>query len=148
MLASKHLTNLKKYPTLTSPCRLVKMESLISAVAPRSPAPGKKLSDVDFRSGAPLEQLSAQVSELVRLEQGEFGDQTALEVHTAKDFIFNMLGMSTEQIIHKMMVFSPNAHLIITLWIVYILKLFQTADGIVTIYYEQFDREVQWRVWL
>lgn len=70
------------------------MESLMSAVAPRSPAPAKKLSEVDFRSGATLEQLSAQVSELVVLEQGEFGDQTALEVHTAKDFIFNMLGMS------------------------------------------------------
>lgn len=69
------------------------MESLISAVAPRSPAPAKKLSEVDFRSGATLDQLSSQVSELVVLEQGEFGDQTALEVHTAKDFIFNMLGM-------------------------------------------------------
>lgn len=66
----------------------------MSAVAPRSPAPAKKLSEVDFRSGATLDQLSAQVSELVVLEQGEFGDQTALEVHTAKDFIFNMLGMS------------------------------------------------------
>ncbi|CAB1351585.1 unnamed protein product [Coregonus sp. 'balchen'] len=40
-----------------------------------------------------LEQLSAQVSELVTLEQGDFGDQLALEVHTAKDFIFNMLGL-------------------------------------------------------
>uniref|UniRef100_A0A8D3DEI0 Transmembrane protein 102 n=1 Tax=Scophthalmus maximus TaxID=52904 RepID=A0A8D3DEI0_SCOMX len=69
------------------------MESLMSAVAPRSPAPAKKLSEVDFRSGATLEQLSAQVSELVVVEQGEFGDQTALEVHTAKDFIFNMLGL-------------------------------------------------------
>ncbi|XP_034413056.1 transmembrane protein 102 [Cyclopterus lumpus] len=69
------------------------MESLMSAVAPRSPAPAKKLSEVDFRSGATLDQLSAQVSELVVLEQGDFGDQTALEVHTAKDFIFNMLGL-------------------------------------------------------
>ena len=69
----------------------------MSAVAPRSPAPAKKLSEVDFRSGATLEQLSAQVSELVLLEQGEFGDQTALEVHTAKDFIFNMLGMSANK---------------------------------------------------
>ncbi|KAM8898115.1 transmembrane protein 102 isoform 1-T2 [Spinachia spinachia] len=69
------------------------METLMSAVAPRSPAPSKKLSEVDFRSGATLEQLSAQVSELVVLEQGDFGDQTALEVHTAKDFIFNMLGL-------------------------------------------------------
>lgn len=69
------------------------MDSLMSAVAPRSPAPAKKLSEVDFRSGATLDQLSSQVSELVLLEQGEFGDQTALEVHTAKDFIFNMLGL-------------------------------------------------------
>lgn len=64
----------------------------MSAVTPRSPAPIKKLSEVDFRSGATLDQLSSQVSELVVLEQGDFGDQTALEVHTAKDFIFNMLG--------------------------------------------------------
>lgn len=70
------------------------METLMSAVAPRSPAPAKKLSEVDFRSGATLDQLSSQVSELVILEQGDFGDQTALEVHTAKDFIFNMLGKS------------------------------------------------------
>lgn len=72
--------------------RVVAMETLMSAVTPRSPAPIKKLSEVDFRSGATLDQLSSQVSELVVLEQGDFGDQTALEVHTAKDFIFNMLG--------------------------------------------------------
>lgn len=75
--------------------RLRVMETLMSAVTPRSPASAKKPSEVDFRSGATLEQLSAQVSELVILEQGEFGDQTALEVHTAKDFIFNMLGRFT-----------------------------------------------------
>lgn len=68
------------------------MDSLMNAVAPRSPAPAKKPSEVDFRSGAALDQLSSQVTELVLLEQGDFGDQTALEVHTAKDFIFNMLG--------------------------------------------------------
>lgn len=68
------------------------METLMSAVAPRAPATVKRVSEVDFRSGTTLEQLSAQVQELVQLEQGEFGDQTALEVHTAKDFIFNMLG--------------------------------------------------------
>lgn len=65
----------------------------MSAVAPRALAPAKRVSEVDFRSGTTLEQLSAQVQELVQLEQGEFGDQTALEVHTAKDFIFNMLGL-------------------------------------------------------
>ncbi|XP_048885273.1 transmembrane protein 102 isoform X1 [Brienomyrus brachyistius] len=69
------------------------MESLISAVTPRPPALAKRTAEVDFRSGAVLEQLSAQVLELVQLEQAEFGDQTALEVHTAKDFIFNMLGL-------------------------------------------------------
>ncbi len=69
------------------------METLMSAVAPRAPpATVKRVSEVDFRSGSTLEQLSAQVQDLVQLEQGEFGDQTALEVHTAKDFIFNMLG--------------------------------------------------------
>ncbi|KAG7465293.1 hypothetical protein MATL_G00175010 [Megalops atlanticus] len=69
------------------------MESLMSAVSPRPPGPAKRAAEVDFRSGAVLEQLSAQVLELVQLEQGEFGDQTALEVHTAKDYIFNMLGL-------------------------------------------------------
>ncbi|XP_041925622.1 transmembrane protein 102 isoform X1 [Alosa sapidissima] len=69
------------------------METLMSAVGPRGLAPAKRASEVDFRSGTALEQLSAQVQELVQLEQCEFGDQTALEVHTAKDFIFNMLGL-------------------------------------------------------
>ncbi|KAJ8389292.1 hypothetical protein AAFF_G00121570 [Aldrovandia affinis] len=69
------------------------MESLMSAVTPRPPAHVRRAAEVDFRSGAVLEQLSAQVLELVHLEQGEFGDQTALEVHTAKDYIFNMLGL-------------------------------------------------------
>ncbi|XP_026884722.2 transmembrane protein 102 [Electrophorus electricus] len=69
------------------------METLMSAVSPRPAAPAKRATEVDFRSGSPLEQLSVQVQELVQLEQGEFGDQTALEVHTAKDFIFNMLGL-------------------------------------------------------
>ena len=64
----------------------------MSAVGPRGAGPAKRASEVDFRSGTALEQLSAQVLELVQLEQCEFGDQTALEVHTAKDFIFNMLG--------------------------------------------------------
>lgn len=74
------------------------METLMSAVAPRTPVPVKRVSEVDFRSGTTLEQLSAQVQELVQLEQGEFGDQTALEVHTAKDFIFNMLGANTNTV--------------------------------------------------
>ncbi|KAF5905361.1 protein MB21D2-like, partial [Clarias magur] len=67
------------------------MEAIRSAVTPRAPPSMKRVSEVDFRSGTALEQLASHVQELVQLEQGEFGDQTALEVHTAKDFIFNML---------------------------------------------------------
>ncbi|XP_066537546.1 transmembrane protein 102 isoform X2 [Hoplias malabaricus] len=69
------------------------METLMSAVTNRPATAVKRMAEVDFRSGTTLEQLAAQVQELVQLEQGEFGDQTALEVHTAKDFIFNMLGL-------------------------------------------------------
>ncbi|MGH0183828.1 UNVERIFIED_CONTAM: hypothetical protein FKN15_013360 [Acipenser sinensis] len=61
------------------------MASVTSAVAPNSAA-------LDFRSGASVERVSELVQELLLLEQSDFGDQTALEVHTAKDFIFSMLG--------------------------------------------------------
>lgn len=114
------------------------MESLMSAVAPRSPAPAKKLSEVDFRSGATLEQLSAQVSELVVLEQGEFGDQTALEVHTAKDFIFNMLGMSAiETLIYTPFFIDvlPHCHFIKTTITQLLWKERNVGD------------EMQWNIW-
>ncbi|MGH0171072.1 UNVERIFIED_CONTAM: hypothetical protein FKN15_060012 [Acipenser sinensis] len=62
------------------------MASVTSAVAPNSAA-------LDFRSGASVERVSELVQELLLLEQSDFGDQTALEVHTAKDFIFSMLGL-------------------------------------------------------
>ncbi|XP_064181673.1 transmembrane protein 102 [Anguilla rostrata] len=87
------------------------METLMSAVAPRPPAPVKRTPEVDFRSGAVLEQLSAQVLELVQLEQGEFGDQTALEVHTAKDYIFNMLGL-VQKVDHRLPV--ANEYLLLS----------------------------------
>ncbi|KAJ8337767.1 hypothetical protein SKAU_G00367330 [Synaphobranchus kaupii] len=87
------------------------MESLMSAVAPRPPALVKRAAEVDFRSGAVLEQLSAQVLELVQLEQGEFGDQTALEVHTAKDYIFNMLGL-VQKVDHRLPV--ANEYLLLS----------------------------------
>lgn len=77
---------------MSSQVGLGSMEAIRSAVTPRTPVPVKRVSEVDFRSGTALEQLASHVQELVQLEQGEFGDQTALEVHTAKDFIFNMLG--------------------------------------------------------
>ncbi|XP_052001198.1 fibroblast growth factor 11a isoform X2 [Xyrauchen texanus] len=78
------------------------METLMSVVAPRAPTPVKRVPEVDFRSGTTLEQVSAQVQELVQLEQREFGDQTALEVHTAKDFIFNMLDPQLKGIVTRL----------------------------------------------
>ncbi|KAJ8246845.1 hypothetical protein GJAV_G00256020 [Gymnothorax javanicus] len=87
------------------------MESLMSAVAPRTPTQAKRAAEVDFRSGAVLEQLSEQVLELVQLEQGDFGDQTALEVHTAKDYIFNMLGL-VQKVDHRLPV--ANEYLLLS----------------------------------
>lgn len=49
--------------------------------------------ELDFRSGARMEELSRLISELSKHEQREYDDQRALEIHTAKDFIFSMLGM-------------------------------------------------------
>jgi len=71
-------------------------------------APVKRVPEVDFRSGTTLEELSAQVHALVMLEQGEFGDQTALEVHTAKDFIFNMLGEKNTTVNTHLLKYTPN----------------------------------------
>lgn len=100
--------------------RAAAMDSLMNAVAPRSPAPAKKPSEVDFRSGAAFDQLSSQVSELVLLEQGDFGDQTALEVHTAKDFIFNMLGATPTSNLQLSLIrpcsHSPRCLFLLTCW--------------------------------
>lgn len=99
--------------------RATAMDFLMNAVTPRSPAPIKKPSEVDFRSGATLDQLSSQVSELVLLEQGDFGDQTALEVHTAKDFIFNMLGTLSTTLVSTLfyrVVFVSRHDPVLTHW--------------------------------
>uniref|UniRef100_A0A8C4SKW0 Transmembrane protein 102 n=1 Tax=Erpetoichthys calabaricus TaxID=27687 RepID=A0A8C4SKW0_ERPCA len=69
------------------------MASLINAVAQRPSPPGKMAAEFDFRSGANMEHVCELVLDLVQFEQREFDDQTALEVHTAKDFIFSMLGV-------------------------------------------------------
>ncbi|KAL8188325.1 UNVERIFIED_CONTAM: hypothetical protein K2H54_065647 [Gekko kuhli] len=50
--------------------------------------------ELDFRSGARLEELSRLIHEFGRHDQREYDDQRALEIHTAKDFIFSMLGNS------------------------------------------------------
>ncbi|CAL1571271.1 unnamed protein product [Knipowitschia caucasica] len=49
--------------------------------------------ELDFRSGTRMEDLSRLILELSKHEQREYDDQRALEIHTAKDFIFSMLGM-------------------------------------------------------
>ncbi|XP_026883559.2 protein MB21D2 [Electrophorus electricus] len=49
--------------------------------------------EIDFRSGARIDELNRLISEFSKHEQREYDDQRALEIHTAKDFIFSMLGM-------------------------------------------------------
>ncbi|XP_036413835.1 protein MB21D2 [Colossoma macropomum] len=62
------------------------------ALSPRlGSAPGAGL--LDFRSGARLRELQRLIAELGAHEQREHDDQRALELHTAKDFIFSVLGM-------------------------------------------------------
>uniref|UniRef100_A0A8C2C7F2 Mab-21 domain containing 2 n=1 Tax=Cyprinus carpio TaxID=7962 RepID=A0A8C2C7F2_CYPCA len=55
-------------------------------LAPHSP-------ELDFRSGTRIEELNRLIAEFSKHEQREYDDQRALEIHTAKDFIFSMLGM-------------------------------------------------------
>ncbi|KAL4648485.1 protein MB21D2 [Arapaima gigas] len=49
--------------------------------------------ELDFRSGARMEELNRLIAEFSRHHQREYDDQRALEIHTAKDFIFSVLGM-------------------------------------------------------
>ncbi|XP_048016941.1 nucleotidyltransferase MB21D2 [Megalobrama amblycephala] len=49
--------------------------------------------ELDFRSGTRIEELNRLIAEFSKHEQREYDDQRALEIHTAKDFIFSMLGM-------------------------------------------------------
>lgn len=48
--------------------------------------------ELDFRSAARMEDLTRLIQEFSKHEQREYDDQRALEIHTAKDFIFSMLG--------------------------------------------------------
>jgi hypothetical protein len=48
--------------------------------------------ELDFRSGARVEELNKLIQEFTKHDQREYDDQRALEIHTAKDFIFSMLG--------------------------------------------------------
>lgn len=60
-----------------------------AAGRPPSSAAGPEL---DFRSAARMEDLTRLIQEFSKHEQREYDDQRALEIHTAKDFIFSMLG--------------------------------------------------------
>lgn len=39
-----------------------------------------------------MEELNKLIQEFTKHDQREYDDQRALEIHTAKDFIFSMLG--------------------------------------------------------
>ncbi|KFO33142.1 Protein MB21D2 [Fukomys damarensis] len=49
--------------------------------------------ELDFRSGTRVEELNKLIQEFTKHDQREYDDQRALEIHTAKDFIFSMLDM-------------------------------------------------------
>lgn len=53
--------------------------------------------ELDFRSGARVEELNKLIQEFTRHDQREYDDQRALEIHTAKDFIFSMLGKESDE---------------------------------------------------
>ncbi|KAI9532873.1 protein MB21D2 isoform X1 [Gymnodraco acuticeps] len=55
--------------------------------------PSAGTAELDFRSASRMEDLNRLISEFSKQEQRETDDQRALEIHTAKDFIFSMLGM-------------------------------------------------------
>ncbi|XP_065136445.1 nucleotidyltransferase MB21D2 [Paramisgurnus dabryanus] len=60
---------------------------------PNSTKPVPRQPELDFRSGTRIEDLNRLIAEFTKHEQREYDDQRALEIHTAKDFIFSMLGM-------------------------------------------------------
>ncbi|KAJ1086917.1 hypothetical protein NDU88_000112 [Pleurodeles waltl] len=59
---------------------------------PGSGSPRPAPPELDFRSGARVEELNRLIVDFSKHDQREYDDQRALEVHTAKDFIFSMLG--------------------------------------------------------
>lgn len=54
--------------------------------------PSGAAPELDFRSAARMEDLNGLIQEFSKHDQREYDDQRALEIHTAKDFIFSMLG--------------------------------------------------------
>ncbi|KAG8136356.1 hypothetical protein E2320_009304 [Naja naja] len=62
-----------------------------AALGPSRP-PAAAFPELDFRSGARIEELNRLIHDFARQDQREYDDQRALEIHTAKDFVFSMLG--------------------------------------------------------
>ncbi|MGH0154295.1 UNVERIFIED_CONTAM: hypothetical protein FKN15_027037 [Acipenser sinensis] len=58
--------------------------------------------ELDFRSGARIEELNKLILDFSKNDQREYDDQRALEIHTAKDFIFSMLAMDIHQLYGKL----------------------------------------------
>lgn len=75
------------------------------------PASAKPLNDLDFHSGARIEEITKLIQEFGKHEMRDFDDQRALEVHTAKDFIFSMLGL-VQKLDHKLPV--SNEYLLLS----------------------------------
>ncbi|XP_042201493.1 protein MB21D2-like [Callorhinchus milii] len=73
--------------------------------------PAKALTDLDFHSGARIEEINKLIQEFGKHELREYDDQRALEVHTAKDFIFSMLGL-VQKLDHKLPV--ANEYLLLS----------------------------------
>ncbi|XP_051900543.1 nucleotidyltransferase MB21D2-like [Pristis pectinata] len=71
----------------------------------------KPLNDLDFHSGARIEEITKLIQEFGKHELRDFDDQRALEVHTAKDFIFSMLGL-VQKLDHKLPV--SNEYLLLS----------------------------------
>lgn len=70
--------------------------------------------ELDFRSAARMEDLNRLIQEFSKHDQREYDDQRALEIHTAKDFIFSMLGEDTHARTHQAAVNILGLHLIIS----------------------------------
>lgn len=83
-------------PALTSRAGSVNSLGNSPTATPSSTTNNNKIipsyPELDFRSGARIEDLNRLIQEFSKHDQREYDDQRALEIHTAKDFIFSMLG--------------------------------------------------------
>ncbi|XP_029435282.1 transmembrane protein 102 [Rhinatrema bivittatum] len=72
---------------------------MASTAAPTGlrPSAARPLTDLDFCSAARIEEINKLIQELGKYEARDYGDRLALEVHSAKDFIFSMLGLVQKQ---------------------------------------------------